>query len=726
MRARTRTALNDGWIFTDKNGVKHPVSLPHTWNGEDGQDGGDDYYRGTCRYTRRCRFQKPADGSRLFLEFPAVAMSAEVFWNGKKIASHDGGYSLFRADITDLVSGDDELTVQADNGRNDRVYPQYADFTFYGGLYRGVNLLTVPENHFDVSYFGSEGLKITPEVQGRDARVHLEAYAQKGEVTFQVAGQEVTAPVRGGKAEAFVTIPDVHLWNGKEDPYLYLCTARLSGGDCVSARFGCRTVAIDPDKGFLLNGKPYPLRGVSRHQDRPGKGSALSAADHEEDIRLILETGANAVRLAHYQHAQAFYDLCDETGLIVWAEIPYISCHMANGRANTLQQMTELIAQNYNHPSIAVWGLSNEITSVPAADPDGLLENHRALNDLVHQMDPTRPTAIANVFMLETDNPLLTIPDANTYNLYFGWYLGDLQQNDQFFDEYHAKFPDRCIGLSEYGADANPALHSDAPHSGDYSEEYQCIYHEHMLQMISGRPYLWCTFLWNMFDFAADGRSEGGKCGQNQKGIVTFDRKTKKDAFYLYKAWWSDEPFVHLCGRRFADRTGERTQIKVYSNQPEVSLFVDDKCVGKQKGSHVFTFDIPLAGELHIRAEAGAQRDEMVIRKVQEPNPAYSIGAGSVTNWFDKDPINPAFYSVQDKLSDLQASAKAGPIIRKLMAKGSENRGELAKNAGANQALQRMLGRMTLLSLLQKMPDAVSKDDIGKLNETLQTIPKGE
>ena len=446
--------------------------------------------------------------------------------------------------------------------------------------------------------------------------------------------------------------------------------------------------------------------------------------EHEEDIALILEIGANTVRLAHYQHAQEFYDLCDEKGLVAWAEIPYITMHMRDGRANTLSQMEELVVQCYNHPSIVCWGLSNEITAASAVDDD-LLENHRLLNDLCHRLDPTRPTTMANVFMLETDSPILDIPDINSYNLYFGWYLGELEQTDEFFDSFHAKYPDKVIGFSEYGADANPQYQSGHPEKGDYTESYQCVYHEHMLRMIGERPWLWATHVWNMFDFAADGRDEGGKHGQNQKGLVTFDRKLKKDAFYLYKAYWSKEPFVHLCGSRYVDRAEAVTEIKVYSNQPAVTLYVDGHEVETQTGGPVFRFQVPLTGEHSIEARAGACSSVILIRKVDAPNPDYIFNkAGDVVNWFDKEDLDPACYTVHDPLGEIAKCPEPNAIVEKMMALAAASRGDVAASVKDNPALKRMMARMTLQSLLKQAGDAVPEAAIKQLNAALQQFKK--
>lgn len=438
------------------------VTLPHTWNAVDGQDGGNDYWRGTATYCKA--FAKPdlEPNGRAVLEFLGAAMTADVSLNGRHLAHHEGGYSTFRVDVTDALAEDNLLCVSVDNGANDRVYPQKADFTFYGGLYRAVNLITVPEAHFALCKDGTPGIKVTPVLQDGKATVTVKTWQENGEeVRVQIGKQYCVAKNEGGKAVAVFTLDNPHLWDGVDDPYLYEVKASLlhngSVADEVCVRFGVRSIAFDPEKGFLLNGRVYPLRGVSRHQDRAGIGNALTMKEHQEDIEIIKEIGANTVRLAHYQHAQEFYDLCDENGLIVWAEIPYITQHMSKGRQNTLDQMRELVTQCYNHPSIVCWGLSNEITAGGPADED-MLENHRQLNELCHAMDKTRPTTMANVFMLETDSPILEIPDISSYNLYFGWYLGELDQNDSFFDEYHAKYPRRIIGFSEYGADANPAF----------------------------------------------------------------------------------------------------------------------------------------------------------------------------------------------------------------------------------------------------------------------------
>ncbi|MCM1119767.1 MAG: glycoside hydrolase family 2 protein [bacterium] len=729
--------LNDNWRFEKTSQVPaampdwEAVTLPHTWNAEDGQDGGNDYWRGTAMYCRQ--FDRPQSDGRAVLEFPGAAMTADVYVNGKHLAHHEGGYSTFRVDVTGELREENLLCVAVDNSVNDTVYPQKADFTFYGGLYRGVKLILVPEEHFELIKDGTPGIKITPKVEGSQAAVTLETWQTGGEtVRFTVMGDgrvyTAETAVAGGYAKAQILIPQAHLWDGVKDPFLYWVKAELLCGgsvkDEIGSRMGCRTFGFDPERGFLLNGREYPLRGVSRHQDRKGAGNALTEEMHREDMDIIREIGANTVRLAHYQHAGEFYDLADENGMVVWAEIPYITAHMEGGRENTLTQMRELVTQCYNHPSIVCWGLSNEITAGGSVTED-MLENHRLLNDLCHKMDPVRPTTMAHAFMLETDSPMTEIADLNSYNLYFGWYLGELEQNGSFFDEYHTKFPERIIGFSEYGADANPRYQAECPEKGDYTEGYQCVYHEHVLQCIEQRPYLWATHVWNLFDFAADGRDEGGKHGENQKGLVTFDRKLKKDAFYLYKAAWSSEPFVHLCGKRYVNREQAETVVKVYSNQPQVTLSVDGRECGTQTGSRIFEFTVTISGEHEITAEAGGLKDTMVVRKAEKADPQYSmLEKEAVVNWFDADTFKPDCFSIRDTMGTLMQNPRSAAIVGRMMEAARASRGEVAQAAAGNANLEKMMAGMTLENLLKMAGPAIKPEQVTALNQALQEIKK--
>lgn len=637
---RSTTKLMKNWQFTGPDGKTAAVDLPHTWNNIDGQDGGNDYWRGTCIY--KTRFAAPAfdkNTQQVWLQFEGVNASAKVTLNGVEVARHDGGYSTFRADVTALLADSNELIVEADNSKNDRVYPQKADFTFYGGIYRDVSLLVVNRNHIALGYLGGPGVQITPAVNGANADIEVKTWMEgDGEVEFSIYDATGAEVLTGKGRDTTVTLEHPHLWDGVRDPYLYTCAVRLvlngEVQDEVRQRFGVRSFSVDPKQGFFLNGRPYPLHGVSRHQDRKGLGNAITREMHDEDMQLIKELGANTIRLAHYQHDQYFYDLCDEAGMVVWAEIPYISEHMPNGRENTISQMKELIVQNYNHACIVCWGVSNEIT-ISTKDNRDMRDNHHVLNDLCHEMDKTRLTTLACYAMCGPFNPVAHITDLVSWNLYLGWYVPGLFLNDLWMDFFHLCYPNRALGFSEYGAEGMPNLHSSHPRRGDHTEEYQAIYHEYMLRCFDRHKWLWATHVWNMYDFAADARDQGGELGMNHKGLVTFDRKTKKDSFYIYKAWWSDEPFVHICSKRYADRTENEIEVKVYSNQKQVSLYVNGEKLAEQEGEHIFKFRVKLNGETKVQAVAGDSIDDAVFRKVDAPNPDYKLTKKNSTsaNW---------------------------------------------------------------------------------------------
>lgn len=624
--------MMDNWQFVDLDGQHMTVDLPHTWNALDGQDGGNDYRRGSCTYQKT--FPMPEFDLRsecVYLEFKGVNSNASVKVNGEKICAHQGGYSTFRKEITKLLKEQNQVEVVVDNSKDSTVYPQKADFTFYGGIYREVELVIVNKVHFDLDTLGGSGIKITSTAEKEEGKViiDLSADVEDCQVMVQILNRDQQIVAEGTGRHQILTLPGVHRWDGIKDPYLYTARAQIKVEgvvvDEILTRFGVREYSVDPEKGFFLNGRSYPLRGVSRHQDRRGVGNAITKADHREDMELIREIGANTVRLAHYQHDSYFYDLCDEYGMIVWAEIPYISEHMEAGRENTISQMKELIVQNYNHPSIVCWGISNEIT-ISTKNHKDMMENHQILNDLCHQMDPGRFTTLACYAMcLPWDSVVHKVSDVVSYNLYLGWYVPGLWLNDIFMSLFHKFWPKRCLGYSEYGAEGMPNLHSSKPKRGDHTEEYQAKYHEYMLECFERHPNLWATHVWNMFDFAADARDQGGEPGMNHKGLVTFDRKTKKDSFYLYKAWWSETPFVHLCGSRYVNRAEAVTTVKVYSNQPKVSLYSDGTLLGEQTGSHVFVFRIPLEGTMKIEAVAGNWKDQMVLNRVEIPDSSYKL-----------------------------------------------------------------------------------------------------
>ena len=737
--------INFKWAFTkqaDSLPAELPknwdiVNIPHCWNAIDGQDGGNDYYRGTCYYAKKIEKDELPEADRYYLEIKGANSSAEAYVNGKKLTSHDGGYSTWRVDITDALEPENLIVITVNNSENNRVYPQMADFTFYGGLYRDVNIICVSESHFDLDYYGGTGIKVTPTVDGENANIEVECWltnskiGQKLKYTLKDAEDKTVAECESDDTIATLTINNVRLWHGRRDPYLYTAEVSLCQDgkliDNVSSRFGCRTFKIDPDNGFILNEEEYPLHGVSRHQDRWGLGNALLPEHHKEDIDLICEMGATTIRLAHYQHDQYFYDLCDERGLVIWAEIPYISKHMPSGRDNTISQMTELIVQNYNHPSIVVWGLSNEITMSGENEPD-LIENHNVLNDLVHDMDKTRLTTMACLTMCDIDSAYVHIPDVVSYNHYFGWYGGETSMNGPWFDRFHEKYPNTPIGCSEYGCEALN-WHTSNPVQGDYTEEYQAYYHEELIKQFFSRKYMWATHVWNMFDFGADARNEGGENGQNHKGLVTFDRKYKKDSFYAYKAWLSDEPFVHICGKRYVDRVEETTKITVYSNLPEVELFANGVSLGKVASiEHFFYFYVPNSGETVLKAVASEQTDESFIRKVDKFNDNYRMREkGAVLNWFDITAPD-GYFSLNDKLSDIVATVKGKVLFSGLAAKMMKQlSGSKPAGMDIGAGMMQMMGGFTVIRLTGLMGTAgveMTKEQLLDLNAQLNKIKK--
>ena len=751
---RTVLNINKGWSFI-KDMASVPaavpeeavaIDLPHTWNALDGQDGGGDYFRGTCCYLRPVTKAELPAADRYYLEINGANSSADVTLNGKHLAHHDGGYSTWRVDVTDVLEENNLLGITVDNAANQKVYPQVADFTFYGGLYRDVNIVCVSASHFDLDYYGGKGLKITPTVEGTDAQILVETYVtamgEQHKLRYTITdrdGKNVVVHETAGKRVNF-KMKNIHLWQGRKDPYLYTCTVELLDGgnvvDNVTSRFGCRSFEIDPERGFILNGEEYPLRGVSRHQDRLGIGNALLPEHHIEDMDLICEVGATTIRLAHYQHDQFFYDLCDERGMVIWAEIPYISNHMPGGRENTISQMKELITQNYNHPCIVVWGLSNEITMSGASDKD-LLENHYILNDLVHSMDATRLTTMAVLSMCSMDEEYVHIPDTVSYNHYFGWYGGDTTMNGPWFDKFHAKYPKTPIGCSEYGCEALN-WHTSNPTQGDYTEEYQAFYHEELIKQLFTRKYLWATHVWNMFDFGADNRAEGGENGQNHKGLITFDRKYKKDSFYAYKAWLSDEPFVHICGKRYVDRVEDVTKVTVYSNQPKVELFVNGESLGvKEAADHFFYFDVPNVGETQLTAVAGECRDESRIVKVDTFNEAYRlVEQGAILNWFDITQPE-GYLSLNSKLSEIMSTFGGKIWFGSLMLGLKKKMDDAAKeNEKAEKksmqfsmksigGMMDMMGGFTVLrltSMVGMVGVSFTKEELLKMNAQLNKI----
>ena len=735
--------------FAKQGGALSVVALPHTWNALDGQDGGADYWRGIGTY--EIDLPNPTQGKRQYIELQGANHVATVYCNGRELGTHKGGFSTFRFELTPAMKPEGNvLTVVVTNGVCD-VYPQNADFTFYGGLYRDVNFIEVNDAHFDLLLDGTNAVFVTPHNVGK-TRVDLFPVNADGcelKVTLKdaegnVVGIATTAAV--DHAHVLIDVKNPHLWNGLVDPYLYTCEASIVSGeevlDTVCVNYGYRSFRVDAETGFYLNGKRLPLHGVARHQDRLDKGWAISKADHEEDIALIKELGANTIRLAHYQHDQYFYDLCDKTGFVLWAEIPFISQFIPTREAynNTISQMTELVAQNYNHPAIMFWGISNEI--LIGADREDLRQNLRDLNELAKAMDPSRLTTMAQVSMTPMDSEHNFITDVVSYNHYFGWYGGDVEDNGPWLDKFHAMHPDKCLGVSEYGAENILTWHTAEPENHDYTEEYANHYHQEMLKTFAARPYLWATHQWNCFDFAADARNEGGVQGRNNKGLITYDRKEKKDAFYVYKAWWNPEPMVFVSGGRFVNRgpDAERNVI-VYTNCDEVTLVVNGTDVATKKAvDHMITFEnVVVDGENVITAYSGdVKANTITLNGVAEHDYAYDLPEGNEgANWFD-DPelvaLKKAFkypkgyFSIKDKMGDLMANPEAAALMSKMMAAATGGGGAgSAMMSSMGEMSEEMMGFMRMMRLsdaLKMAGDAVPLQVKLQINQALNQIKK--
>jgi len=746
-----RINLNQQWEFS-QNGNTQAVDLPHTWNAFDGQDGGNDYYRGMCSYTKTLHIDAEIDAP-VYLEFEGANSVANVFINDAHLGEHIGGYSTFRFDISSHVNRGDnnQIRVEVDNSHRDDVYPLMADFTFQGGLYRDVNLIVATPIHIDLADNGSPGVYVSQtSISHERAELSIDVLlknqsnaATDVSLNVQLLDAVGSAQVNATSSVTLehtgrITIPlslhNPHLWQGIDDPYLYTLHISLSVDDQIlderSIETGLRFFEVSANDGFLLNDKPWQLNGVSRHQCREDIGWALSHQHQDEDMAIIQEVGANSIRLAHYQHNPYFYQLCDRVGMVVWAEIPYISVTSTTDESgsNALSQMNELVKQNYNHSSIVFWGIQNEITI--GGKEHNVEPIVQSLHDLSKKLDPYRPTVQAQVGHLPNSDSLNTISDVNAYNKYYGWYYKDVEDMGRWMDNYHNENPDSAFGLSEYGAEGILAYHNDDPKKSDYSEEYHALYHQKALEIFSQRPFVWGTYLWNMFDFAADQRDEGGVKGKNNKGLLTHDHKTRKDAFYIYQAYWSKKPMLHIASKRYVKRVTETITVTVYSNQDEVSLLVNDNIFAcKRSDNKVFTFDsVPLNSETTtVVVISGDLRDQAIFEKVSAAEPSYTVpegqGAvmGNVANWFDEalfDQEAPdlifteGYFSVNDKIKNILDNPQGEAFLK--------------EQAGAllDHPMIGFLRNLSLTGLVEMKPDAIPAMAIYQLNEGLRQIKK--
>lgn len=812
-----KISINDGWSFIrlpdseirdageiiiDENKCEE-VNLPHTLYSEENP------YRGLVCYRRRISLEP--EWRHAFIDVPAADRHCVVFVNGEKIAEHKGGYSAFRGEIPSKYmetpeAGEALLEIFVTNAPDSEISPLTGDFTIFGGLYRGVNLLaTGSDSYFDPQYYGTDGVILRCSVQdihdesGIDSTDSANESIAKSDITgreetvgrieaevhgyfepedrvvlevFDAEGNRI--PVKedahthngvdfcAGAGTVFISvdIPSPHLWNGKQDPYLYTVRTRLiHDGNAVDEKVlktGFRKVSITPDKGLFLNGRHLRIRGVAKHQDFCGKYNAVTDSDIQRDFELIDEIGANAVRLSHYQHPQYTYELTDEKGYLVWAEIPMLK--MTENQElfrNAEEQLRELVLQNIHHPSIFCWGIQNEIGMF--RDSQYMYEELGRLRDIAKTLDPSRLVTGANLYTVKFKSGLNSGLDMVGYNVYFGWYYGHMQDYDEYLDKFHAERPEVPIGMSEYGVDANISLHSEEPMIRDYSEEYQALYHETVYPIFEKKDYLWGSFVWNMFDFSSSLRKEGGQVNLNAKGLVTYDRKSRKDAFYYYKAKWSEEKFVYICSQRFEKRAKDAIDIKVYTNCESVSLSLNGKEIGTERNDgngRVIFKNVPLVmgrNEVEVVScdaaicqamgnrkdgqtdavchgnellnsdskenEALTGRDSCVFERVTEEEESYRLpdsGAGTaVKNWFlsDDDIVREGFCSIKDSANDLLENPDSKVVLEKHLPKLVEFM--LTKDMiPLGLSLESILNRNT--------PEGL---DVTRLNKELNEVP---
>ncbi|MGE8080179.1 glycoside hydrolase family 2 protein [Peribacillus loiseleuriae] len=755
--------LNSNWFFVkkdnpiyidEKSSEGQEVDLPHTYNAVDGQSG-EGLFRGRCWYQKNITISYEDLNKHIFLEIGAASLKSEVYLNGTLINKNSSGFALYRVYLNpQLKTGENLISIMVDNSEDNRVYPLMADFSFYGGIYREVNLITTDSLHFDLLDNSRDGISVTQKKSGNGSYaleikgrvINEERQEITGIVSIKLKDEEQHVVLEKSREitvkeelefQLFEEIKNPILWNGLENPYLYtLEVALLKDGNVYderSIRTGFRTVEITPDKGVVLNGNSIKLNGVSRHQDFDLVGNALRKEHMDLDMELIKEIGANTVRLAHYQHHDYFYSLCDEVGLLVWAEIPFISVPTTSDKSNqnAKDQLERLIKQTQNHTSVYCYGVQNEITI--AVENEKIYEMTRELEAMAKDLDPSRYTAQANIYSVDNMSPLNEITDFVGYNLYYGWYYKELSDLGERLDEFHKERPNIPIMVTEYGVDTNPKFHSYDPVVKDYTEEYQLLFHDNALKTFAEREFVLGGYQWNMFDFGSDSRNEGGVKGKNQKGLVTIDRKIKKDAFYLYKAYWSKEPFVKLSGSRFVKRHKKNNDIVVLSNLKNLKLYKNGELIQNLESDEPMTIfkNIEFSeGENFIKAEGLAEdgttyTDESLFHYQKEKEQSYvhvkKDQKTHVINWFEKYDLTTTeefvlqdgYYSTFDTIEELYNNMEARQVFIKFF-------GKMAEHPKFNA----MKGIMSIEKMAKISNMGIPKELLPVINKELNKIEK--
>ena len=697
------TCINNCWKFHKIGEEAVNVDLPHTYNLDD-SDNEKKMWTGITKYEKVLDVNVK-DGERAFIEFGAVNSVADIFLNGKHVLKHSGGYSIFRVELTEfIVDSKVTIEVQVNNSIVEEVYPLMADFSFCGGIYRDVKLIITKDVMFDLLENSGPGVFVSQlnvtkekaliEVKGcvvnaaenkKELTVNMEVLDMEGKL---VVSHKMTSMIFNNSE--FIhnfEITSPILWDGIKNPYLYNIVVSLFDGDTLvdtrEIKTGLRFYHIDPQEGFFLNGNSCRLNGVSRHQCREGFAWNTNKDNQREDIEIIKEMGANSIRLAHYQHDQNFYDLCDEVGMVIWAEIPFISRVSSSDITgeNAVSQLKELITQNYNHSSILMWGVQNEITiGEQTQELNDIVDN---LNNIAKRMDPYRVTTQAHVGHHEDGDYMNKITDILAYNKYYGWYYDEVENFEEWLTGYNKLNPNQCLGISEYGAEGILAYQNDDPKIKDYSESYHALYHEKVMPIFNAHNEIWGTYVWNMFDFASDFRDEGGVQGMNNKGLVTHDRKTRKDAFFYYKALWSNEVVLSIVGKRHIERKESIIPVKLYTNEKEVTLSVNGQVLDTKSPVNctIIFKDIVLKnGENKIVVESENAKDEciFILNADSEINYVFEGGnTGLMDNWFDEDQFkdevigeltfDDGFYSIKDTIGTIIKNPEGEKVMRKYM-----------------------------------------------------------
>lgn len=755
--------LNDKWLFTKENSEKYigkeidkgeSVTLPHCFNSMDGQSG-NGMFKGEGCYQRKLNISSEELNKFLFLEIGAASLISKVYINGQLAGSSKCGFSMFRIFLNPfLKSGENNISIIVDNSRHDDVYPLMADFSFYGGIYREVKLLVTESIHFDLMDNGKDGIYLTQKNVGENkfelkmsGKVINELHETKtGKVEFKLLDREENIifnrviDLEIIKETDFVLVEEIdnlELWQGIENPYLYKFEAQLCVGEVEYDKriieIGFRTIEITSDKGVFLNGKAIKFNGVSRHQDFANIGNALTKEHMELDMSIIKEIGANTVRLAHYQHNDYFYELCDREGILVWAEIPFISIPTTSDKENknAKEQLERLIKQAYNHSSIYCWGIQNEITI--AVENEQIYEMVKELSTLAKKLDSSRFITQANIHSVDNESKLNEVTDFVGYNLYYGWYYKEMKDLAIRLDEFHKVRPNIPVMVTEYGVDTNPNLHSYQPIGKDYTEEYQLLFQDNALKTFNEREFVLGGYVWALFDFGSEIRNEGGVKGKNQKGLVTIDRKLRKDSFYLCKAYWSKDHFVKLAGSRFVNRHKELNDIIVLSNVDYVKVYVNDEFISEINSNEPMKKfeNIKLVlGENKIKVEAidecgNTYNDEMILNYCEEIDQSYILKKSNekthVTNWFQKFDltniqeisIDERCYSTFDTIEELYKDEKAKAIFKKYF-------GDIDKS----EQFKVMMGLITINSMSKRSRFNIPKELLSAINKELNIIPK--